>query len=272
MITEPITLLGAGLYDGKIPDVLTLSSLPTSSELDYVGADDFDRVMIEEILPKAVVEKGIDFYNLLSVDYHWINRALRILNYGPYFTTTSLFCKNCGASYGEYQVRLDAIDCIPIPPGFSKQVTVTKDQFINFDGDIVLHLPTIRDVLMAKSDNIFDDKQGRHNNEYARLVYMIDSIHGNPNMSVLEKKMYLDANLSNADYKLLKDTAYEMMDFGLRAAGHAQCPKCGKMDASFLALEDDKFFRPTLGDLRRWRDDRNSGGEKDVPGSKRKDA
>lgn len=272
MITESITLLGKGLYDGKIPDVLTLSSIPTASELDYVGADDFDRVMIEEILPEVVQEKGIDFYNLLSIDYHWINRALRILNYGPYFTTNSLYCKNCGPSYGEYQVRLDSIDCVPIPEGFQKDITITADQFIDFDGDVVLHLPTIRDMLNARKDTMFDDKKGKHNTEFANIVYMVSSIKHITTMNIVELKMYMEHNFSNADLRILKNTAYEMMDFGLRAAGHATCPKCNQLTASFLALEDDRFFRPTLGDLRRWRDDRASGGEKDIPGSKRADA
>ena len=40
-ISEKIELLGKGLYD-DIPDQLTLKNIPTASELDYVGAEDFD--------------------------------------------------------------------------------------------------------------------------------------------------------------------------------------------------------------------------------------
>ena len=71
-ITEKIELLGKGLYsDSKIPDKLTLKSIPTASELEYVGAEDFDKVMLEKIFPQAIEEK-IDFEKLFE-----ILRALR---------------------------------------------------------------------------------------------------------------------------------------------------------------------------------------------------
>ena len=57
-ITEKVELLGKGLYK-NIPDVLTLKSMPTVSELDLVGAEDFDEVMITKIIPQ-VVEENID--------------------------------------------------------------------------------------------------------------------------------------------------------------------------------------------------------------------
>ena len=90
MISEKIELLGKGLYK-DIPDVLTLHNIPTASELDYVGNEDFDKTMLENILPSAVEEK-INFYDLLELDYQWICRCLRILNYGPYYTTNTIFC------------------------------------------------------------------------------------------------------------------------------------------------------------------------------------
>ena len=115
-ISEKIELLGKGLYD-SIPDELTLTNIPTASELDYVGSEDFDEVMINKILPKAVEEK-IDFRQLLEIDYQWVCRCLRILNYGPYFTTGAILCDKCGQSYGEYRVNLETIDCKPLrfPP------------------------------------------------------------------------------------------------------------------------------------------------------------
>lgn len=82
MVSERIELLGKGLYK-DIPDILTLKSIPTASELDYVGSEDFERTMIDKILP-AAVEESINFNNLLEIDYFWVCRCLRILNYGPY--------------------------------------------------------------------------------------------------------------------------------------------------------------------------------------------
>ena len=64
-ISEKIELLGKGLYK-DIPDTLTLTSIPTASELDYVGGEDFEKTMIDIILPKAVQE-SIDFNQLLEI-------------------------------------------------------------------------------------------------------------------------------------------------------------------------------------------------------------
>ena len=94
-IKETFELLGKNYYT-DIPEILTLKNIPTASELDYVGSEDFDKVMIESILPQAV-EEQIDFYNLLEVDYQLVCRYLRILNYGPYYTTNQIFCNDCGA-------------------------------------------------------------------------------------------------------------------------------------------------------------------------------
>ena len=53
MISEKIELLGKGLYT-DIPDELTLTSIPTASELDYVGREDFEATMLDVILPQAI--------------------------------------------------------------------------------------------------------------------------------------------------------------------------------------------------------------------------
>ena len=80
-ISEKVELLGGDYYkDSGIPKVLTLTSIPTASELEYVSAEDFDETMISTILPKAV-EEDVDFNKLLEVDYQWVLRCLRIINY-----------------------------------------------------------------------------------------------------------------------------------------------------------------------------------------------
>ena len=50
------------------------------------------------------------------------------------------------------------------------------------------------------------------------------------------------------------------------------CPKCKSKNASFIALVDDRFFRPTMGDLRAWKADRateKSGGPQTGAGESR---
>ena len=134
MISEKIELLGKGLYK-NIPDQLTLKAIPTLSELDYVGSEDFDETMISKILPAAVEEK-IDFNQLLEIDYQWVCRCLRLLNFGPYHTTNSIFCSNCGkTSYGEYQVDLRTIECKVLPEGFKNEIVIPKDSFLDFSGE-----------------------------------------------------------------------------------------------------------------------------------------
>ena len=256
-ISERIELLGKGLYK-DIPDVLTLKSIPTASELDYVGGEDFQATMLDIILPKAVEEK-VNFRQLLEIDFQWICRCLRILNYGPYYTTNAIYCPDCDQiSHGEYQVDLRAIEVKTLPEKFSNSITITKDEFIDFTGDIVLHLPTIQEMMNAGKDSLFTDNNGDTNTSLARMCYMISSIKGNSHLTPVDIKRTVQTELSSADFFVLKQRATELTDYGLRAGGKTVCPKCGSKDAAFVALVDERFFRPTLGDLRAWKANRNA--------------
>lgn len=268
-MTEKIELLGKGLYE-SIPDVLTLKNIPTVSELDYVGNEDFDRAMLESILP-ASIEEDIDCYALLEIDYQWICRCLRILNYGPYYTTNAIFCGDCGKrTFGEYQVNLNTVDCIPLPNGFVNDIIIKKEDFLDFDGEIRLKLPTIRQVLNAYKDKAFQNGEGKTNRELAKICYMITSIKGKSGITPVEIKIIIQNELSAADYIMLKERVSELVNYGLRAGGTTQCPSCRSKDARFIALPDDRFFRPTVGDLRQWRSDRNTGKNENLSGAKTK--
>lgn len=256
-ISEKIELLGKGLYT-DIPDVLTLKSIPTASELDYVGGEDFHATMLDIILPKAV-EEQIDFRKLLEIDFQWVCRCLRILNYGPYLTTNTVYCPDCDAvTNGEFQVDLRTIEVKTLPEKFTNALTISKDELIDFNGDIVIHLPTIQEVLNSLKDSLFKDNNGDTNKDLARLCYMITSMGGNSKMSVPDIKFKIQHELSSADFLILKQRAKELSNYGLRAGGRTICPKCGSRKAAFIALADDRFFRPTLGDLRAWKADRNA--------------
>lgn len=260
MISEKFELLGKGLYGGAIPDVLTLKSIPTTSELDYVGSEDFDKVMIEKILPAAVEEK-IDFNNLLEIDYQWLCRCLRILNYGPYYTVNTIFCGDChSTSHGEYTVNLYTVACIPLPENFKNTITISKDEFIDYDGDVVIKLPTIRDILTAYEDKAFVGNDGNIDRELARICYCITRMGKDTGLTAYEIKMRIMGQFSAADYRILKEVMNEVTNYGLRIAGECTCPKCGSKKATFIALADDKFFRPSLGDLRAWKRDRQNQG------------
>lgn len=266
-ISEKVELLGKGLYQ-DIPDVLTLTSLPTISELEYVSGEDFDATMLEKILPQAVQEK-IDFKQLLEIDFNWVCRCLRILNFGPYYTTNAIFCDKCGkTSYGEYRVNLNTIGCKALPEGFVNDIKISRESFLDFNGDVSIKLPTIQQILNAHKDKAFQTGDGKINRELSRICYMITSIKGKTGLTPVEIKLIIQKELSPADYIVLKNEVRKLTDYGLRAGGVAQCPNCGSLEAAFIALTDDRFFRPTLGDLRRWKDDRSSGSAEDISGSK----
>ena len=268
MLSEKTALLSKSIY-ADIPDVITLKSIPTSSELEFVGSEDFDKTMLDVIFPQAIEEK-FDYYNLLEIDYQWICRCLRMLNYGPYYTTNSVFCGNCQQiSYGEYQVDLRTVNVIPLPEDYKNEVTINRDEFIDFNGDIKLRLLTMRETLAAYNDNAFKMRNGEVNRELARICYAVTQFGADKGMTPIDVKAKIQNKLSSADYIVLKDTVMKLTDYGLRAGGTTKCPKCGG-DASYIALVDDKFFRPSVGNLRAWRADRSRGEEKNPTGDKTK--
>ena len=263
-VSEKLELLG---HYSDIPSTITIKSLPTASELDYVGAEDFETTMLDKIFPTAIEEK-FNYRNLLEIDFQWVCRALRILNYGPYFTTNTIYCPDCGElSRGEYKVDLMNIDCIPLPEKFTNTITIDKSEFMDFNKSITIHLLTINEALMARNDNMFQDATGRSNLEFARMCYMINSI-GGDKISPVDVKSRLNKDLSPADYILLKNKVNELVNYGLRMGGKTRCPKCKSTEATFIALVDDRFFRPTVGDILEWRNSRSSGGDKNLPADK----
>lgn len=267
-LSEKVELLGKGLY-ANIPDILTIQGIPTASELDMVSSEDFDKTMLDTILPKAVEEK-INFYDLLEIDYQWLCRCLRILNYGPYFTTNVIFCDKCGRTpRGEYLVNLNTVECKPLPEKFENDIVIKKDEFLDFDQDVHLKLPTIQKMLNADKDKAFKHADGTTGNrEEARLCYMITSIGHTTGLTPLEIRMKLKNEMTSADYYILKSRAAELTDYGLRAGGTTVCPSCGNESAAFVALIDDRFFRPSMGALRQWKHDRDQRKDKDVSGNK----
>lgn len=262
-VSEKIELLGKGVYK-DIPSELTLKAIPTVSELDYVGAEDFDATMLDKILPKAVDEQ-IDFRHLLEIDYQWLCRCLRILNYGPYHTVNTIYCSHCGqASYGEFQVDVRSIECKTLPEGFVNDIEIPADALIDFQKPIHIKLPTIQDINNAYKDKAFQDGTGKVNVDLARICYMIVSLGNYKNLTPVEYKLKIQKELSPADYIVLKTEINRLADYGLRAGGSTTCPKCHSNEASFLALADDRFFRPTLDNLREWKRNRSSGTDEDT--------
>lgn len=272
-ISEKVELLGKEYYAASkmgIPAEITLSAMPTVSELEFVTAEDFDQTMIESVLPQVINEK-FDYKQLLEVDYSWVLRCLRILNYGPYFTTNAIYCNRCGRIPGEFQCNLMNIECKPLPDKFNNKFMISKDEFLDFNQNIEFHMLTINEVMAAYKDNVFNRPNGMINREYARMCYMIRTIGTDQNISPVEVKMKLEKEMSSADFIILKDKISTMANFGLRAGGDCVCLKCGDKHATFIALVDDRFFRPTMGDLRTWKADRSRRADENTTGNKAED-
>jgi len=254
-ISEKIQLLGSSVYD-TIPGELTLTSVTTGSELDYVGAEDFDETMLTKILPKCI-EEDIEPKNLLEIDYYWVLRCLRFINYGPYVKIGAIFCDKCETTTrGEYLANLETVGCKPLPPDFENRITISKEEFITFNKDIEIHLPTIQEILNSRKDKQFQDAFGKSNRRFARICYMIKSI-GGQRMDPVSIRLTLQREMEPADYIILQEKISELEDYGLRGGGTIACPRCGNPEAAFVAFIDESFFRPDMACLRRWRDDRS---------------
>lgn len=266
MMSEKIELLGKGLY-ADIPNELTLKAFPTVTELDYVGSEDFEKTMLESILPKCI-EEDINPHKLLEIDFHWICRGLRFLNYGPYFTTNVILCNNCEAVRQEYQVDLRTINCIPLPENFVNDIVIGKDEFVDYDKDVHVHLLTIQESLDCRKDKLFLKKDGTINVDYAKLCYSISQIGNQKDITPVTAKIEIESKMSPADYKILIAVIAKLTDYGLRAGGKCTCPRCKSTNAAFVALADDRFFRPTVGDIRKGRNDRHIRSKEDTAGNK----
>lgn len=267
MLSESVVLLGKGLYK-TIPDEVNINALPTASELEYVGSEDFDSTMIKSILPQVVEGgKDMDFNELLEIDYEWLCRCLRMKSYGPYFTTNRIYCPECNKVHeGNYKVDLRTVGINPLPENFVNNMTISHEEFIDFKDDIVMQILTVRDHMAMAKDSLFQRANGSRNVSLARLCYMIKQIGNKKNLTPIDVRTMITKNMSSADYEILKDVAAQHDNYGLQITGQVSCPVCGSKDAYFIALQQDKFFRPSVGDIREFKSAIRSGNWKKLPG------
>lgn len=254
--TEQVTLLGNGQYK-NIPDVLNISAIPGISELRYVSAEDVDTCMLDEILPQVVKEK-INFRELLSIDYEWLCRCIRLLSYGPYHSTNMLGCSDCNEMvYGDYLVDLRTVPCEALPEKWVNDIVIPSREFLDTQSEIRFQLDTIQTRINAFNDKLFKRQGSKDmNRELAIMSYTITAINGKTNLTPIEVKLELE-KLSAIDYTILVEEYNQRLGFGLGMWGKATCPKCKGPNGRFLALADDKFFRPSVLSVRKWRDDCN---------------
>lgn len=235
-ISERVELLST--YT-DIPHVLTLSAMSTELELELVSNEDYNATMLDIIFPK-LVQGDINFRHLLEIDYQWLCRCLRILSYGSEVTIRSIICDECGStSQGEYKIDIRLVECKPLPQGFVNNFIIQPESFLDESiGYVSFHLPTV-DEYTKITDSL---REFDSNPMFSRICHVIDSI-GNVRFDSPEAvKLFIQDNISAADYQVLCSTVMRMSDYGLKSYGDIVCPKCKKPGAKFLALADDIYF------------------------------
>ena len=267
MLSEKVVLIAQDAYS-TIPNELNVNAVPTATELEYVGAEDFDKAMVNDVLPKVVDDsEGMDFSELYDFDYDWLCRCLRLKSYGPYFTTNRIFCPDCNDVHrGEYQVDLRSVPITPMPKGFVNDLTIDADEFIECKDRISFKLLTVKDKMHIDQDTMFDRSDGTKNLSLARLCYQIKSIGNQKDMTPLDVRQYITKKMSAADYEILKDCVAKLTNFGMHVMGYATCPVCGSKNAYYIALQQDKFFRPSVGDIKQYKSAIRSGDWEKLPG------
>lgn len=268
MLSEKVVLIAQDAYS-TIPNELNVNAVPTATELEYVGAEDFDKAMVNDVLPKVVDDsEGMDFSELYDFDYDWLCRCLRLKSYGPYFTTNRIFCPDCNDVHrGEYQVDLRSVPITPMPKGFVNDLTIDADEFIECKDRIYFKLLTVKDKMHIDQDTMFDRSDGTKNLSLARLCYQIKSIGNQKDMTPLDVRQYITKKMSAADYEILKDCVAKLTNFGMHVMGYTACPVCGSKNAYYIALQQDKFFRPSVGDIKQYKSAIRSGDWKKLPGN-----
>lgn len=268
MLSETVVLMGKGLYS-TIPDQVRIGALPTASELEYVGSEDFDRTMIRTILPEVVEDgKDMDFGELLEIDYEWLCRCIRMKSYGPFFTTNRVYCPNCNKSHkGKYVVDLRTVGINPVPDDFTNNVAVSSDEFIDVKDDFTVKLMSMKDHMAMEKDTLFQRKDGSRNVALSRICYMIKNISSKGNVTPVDVLAYIRKSMSPADYEILKSLASSYDNYGLQITGSTECPVCGSRDAYYIAFQQDKFFRPSLGDVQQFKRAIRSGDWEKLPGN-----
>ena len=96
----------------------------------------------------------------------------------------------------------------------------------------------------------------------ATLTFTEDVMEGTKGAHVIYTDVWV--SMGEPD-EVWEERIRELSNYGLRAGGFTRCPVCGNPKASFMALVDDRFFRPTLGDLREWKNNRSKRDSKDIP-------
>ena len=246
------------LYDYSefgIPKSIIISSYTSRMEKLRNSSDDLHQAMIKHILPQ-VIEPKIDVKKLYEPDYYLVLRHLRILTWGPFWTSRAWVCSDCvnedgskGKFYQDKPTQINLGDIAVLRPETNEElktsVVVKPDDFIGLDCEVKLHLNRCQDMLF------FSAKVLKGDEDFRALAASISSVSGQDFVDISEAAEWL-GNLSAADEEILEEKYHDAFNVGLQKTVEFKCPVCGGKAHAYVPI-NDYYFRPTKENLKEWK-------------------
>lgn len=238
----------------NIPPTVTLSSYTTGMEQLRVSSDNLNKVMINSILPQ-VIEPKIPITELYEPDFFLLLRHLRILTWGPFYTTGAWYCQDCINDDGlkgklvfkDKQINLAEIPVIRPDKDdeLKTKITLTPDDFIFLDATVNMHLNKCKDILL------YDIKLPKDRQDLVPIAASISHVSGLDFVDIREVVDWL-YNLSPADSDIIKFAYKDAFNIGLSSKYNFTCPECGGRALCSVPV-NDAYFRPSRSDLQAWK-------------------
>lgn len=244
------------LYDYSdvgIPQTVTLSSYTSRMEKLRLSSDNLHQAMIKHILPQ-VIEPKIDVGKLYEPDYYLLLRHLRLITWGPFWTSQSWVCTNCkneggtlGKFYNEpHQIDLNTVGVLRPDEGevLKTSFVIKPNEFYLTNGEVKMHLNRCKDMLF------YSAKVGKGDEEFRSLAAAISSVSDMDFVDISEAAEWL-GGLPAVDEQIIETRYKEEFNVGLQSRVEFTCPKCGGRAWAYVPI-NDYYFRPTKEDLKEW--------------------
>lgn len=258
LMTEEHQLLCEYSPQYNMPTSVTVGSYNSGQEQLRLSSENFNQVMIEEILPAVTNLTKKQVQELYEIDYYLLLRRLRLVTWGPSFTAASYYCPHCidpitevrGVLHSKKRrVRLDTVG-VGLPEdnkAIPLSVTIKREELLFCDGDVEFGANRCKDLVLIEKTRVADNLRP--------LLGIAASLR-----RVSNEDMFVDiteavdwlAALPAADFKLLHHAYSDTFKYGLSSRGEVKCQVCGG-EAWFFAPVNDYYFRPSIEDLQEWK-------------------
>lgn len=272
------TLLGGSNFYGEdVPKTITIKTTTTGDELEKCAAEAFHNVMVEKILPRCI-EPKFNFRKLLEIDYNIILRKMLAVSCGPFVKPTNLTCSDCGAfiKNPEELASLETVETTPIPEDIGDEIVCPAGELLYNEDEIHLRFTRVSNILsdsallqkLRQANANITREQLQYELSMNRLAYLLKSA-GPPE----EQKPFADFNFAIGylkrmdanDIRMLAKFYSDATTYGDSPLVKTKCPVCQGHNAEFQNVITAYSFRPTVEQLRAWRDLRRAESQA-VPG------